>query len=74
MYETGTVPQDFQFGRTVNLSKTQNTLKREEHLTLNRASLASKKILKVFQNGIKPNMEIYSGPDRYGFRQNKGTR
>ncbi|KAI5644882.1 reverse transcriptase (RNA-dependent DNA polymerase) domain-containing protein [Phthorimaea operculella] len=74
MYMTGIVPRDFQITKTVTIPKKSNTLKCEEHRTLSLVSQASKILLKIIQNRIRPKAEEYIGPDQYGFRQSKGTR
>lgn len=74
MYTTGKVPIDFKISKTVTLPKKANTLECEEYRTLSLISQASKMLLKIIQNGIRPKVENYLGPDQYGFRQNKGTR
>lgn len=49
-------------------------IKCEEHRTISLISQASKILLKIIQNRIRPLTENFIGPDQYGFRQNKGTR
>lgn len=74
IYTTGQVPLDFQISKTVTLPKKLNTAKCEEFRTLSLISQASKIILKIIQNRLRPIVEKQLGPDQYGFRQNKGTR
>jgi hypothetical protein len=74
MYNTGSIPTDFMISKTVTLPKKLNTLRCEEHRTLSLISQASKILLKIIQNRIRPVTEEFLGPDQYGFRKHRGTR
>ncbi|KAI5637037.1 reverse transcriptase (RNA-dependent DNA polymerase) domain-containing protein [Phthorimaea operculella] len=71
---SGRIPKDFQESRIVALPKKTNTMKCEEHRTLSLISQASKILIKIVQNRLKPISESYIGADQYGFREGKGTR
>ncbi|KAI5631681.1 reverse transcriptase (RNA-dependent DNA polymerase) domain-containing protein [Phthorimaea operculella] len=74
MYRSGQIPRDFQQSRIVTLPKKPKTLKCEEHRTLSLISQASKILIKIIQNRVRPISESFLGPDQFGFRKGKGTR